>query len=177
MKIFEPTTYNVLKQKGFFSFFCINWFEPTTYNVLKQNVGIPVYHRWCRTQIEPYWLKKDDILDEFDSLIKPLSKKVNAKILNKDDHLKATKYKNPTEMLKATIEDIAKEGAHINDESKKVIFGKNGCIVIIDNKGICETCFKPKKGIDYYESNAITKYDSIKNKGIKKWLEKLLLKF
>jgi hypothetical protein len=60
---------------------------------------------------------------------------------------------------------------------KKVIFGKNGCIVIIDNKGICETCFKPKKGIDYYESNAITKYDSIKNKGIKKWLEKLLLKF
>ena len=44
MKIFEPTTYNVLKQKGF-SFLCINWFEPTTYNVLKQNVGIPVYHR------------------------------------------------------------------------------------------------------------------------------------
>jgi hypothetical protein len=120
---------------------------------------------------------EDDILDEFDRLIKPLSKKVNAKILNKDDHLKATKYKNPAEMLKATIEDIAKEGAHINDESKKVIFGKNGCIVIIDNKGICETCFKPKKGIDYYESNAITKYDSIKNKGIKKWLEKLLLKF
>lgn len=80
-------------------------------------------------------------------------------------------------MIEATVKNISKEGQHINDPTKKVIWGQNGCIAFIDKYGGIETCFKPKRGVSYYEDTAITRYDSLQEKGVKKWLEKLLSKF
>jgi len=154
------------------------WSNKPIYGKFPANIALPPYHARCRTMLVPVYLD-EEIIDEFDRVVNPLSKEIDRKIINKKGHLKDTRYKNPNEMLEATIKNISKEGQHINNSNKRVVWGQNGCIAIIDQDGNCETCFKPSNGIIYYENTAITKYDSIQSKlkGIKKWLEKLHWKF
>ncbi len=142
---------------------------------LPNNFGLPPYHFRCRTEIEPVWYDDLDNLDEFKREVKYPSKQVSAKIANKEDHLKGTRYKSVNEMISATIGAIAKEGRHINDASKKVIWGQNGCIIFIDEYGEVESCFKPLRGLSYYEDWSLTFYDSIETKTrIRKWLDHLI---
>lgn len=142
---------------------------------LPKNIGLPPYHFGCRTMIEevPNALADEYMLDEFDRGYS-MDKKASIKIQNKKDHLKATKYKNTQEMIKSTLESISKEGTHINDSSKKVIFGSNGCILFADKNNNILSCYPPtsKNMLSYYEKYAITYYDKLDNimQRIKKWL-------
>lgn len=145
---------------------------------LPDNFGLPPYHFRCRTEIEPVWYDDIDMQDEFSRVVNKPSKSISSKIASKVDHLKNTRYNSVEAMILATISAISKEGRHINDPSKKVIWGQNGCIAFIDQHGDVESCFKPKRGLKYFEDTAFTFYDSINEKSrVAKWLEKLVSNF
>jgi hypothetical protein len=112
-------------------------------------------------------------LDEFGREYAVRDKEIYNKIRNK--HLKG-RYKSVEQLVKATMSDIAKEGVHYNDSSKRVIWGSNGYTLILDKNGKIETVFGPDKRINYfYDNTNEVYYDKTKEafsliQRVKKWL-------
>lgn len=99
---------------------------------LPKNLAIPPYHFGCRTFLRPMspLQVKEMRLDEFGREY-VVDKEARSKISTKDDHLKGSRYKSVDELLNATLGDIAKEGVHKRDGTKRVILGRNGFMVFI----------------------------------------------
>ncbi|MDR0408693.1 MAG: hypothetical protein LBH45_07255 [Campylobacteraceae bacterium] len=116
---------------------------------LPQNFGIPPYHFGCRTIVRQMSsIQVDEMqLDEFGR-----EYAVNKNILEKIEfeHLSETKYNTPEELIKKTINNIEKEGVHINNPEKRVIYGRNGVLVVLDRNGKIETAYKPSAGLRGY---------------------------
>jgi hypothetical protein len=109
------------------------------------NFGIPPYHFGCRTivrQMSSIQIE-EMMLDEFGREY-TIDKEIYAKIRIKPEHLKASKYKSVEQLLRDTMQNIAKEGTHNNDPTRRVIWGQNGFIVILGQHGDIKTLFSPE---------------------------------
>lgn len=140
------------------------------------DVRLPPYHFGCRSIVESVAnVLVDELkLDKFNREYQPLSRKVISKIQHGKDHLSKTRYGSAEEMVDATMSNISREGTHFNDKTKRVIFGKNGCVAIRAGDGTIETCFVPGLNIGYYEKFVTsTEYDAVLNilGRVKKWLQ------
>lgn len=143
---------------------------------LPPNFGIPPYHMGCRTilrQMSSYQVKQMT-LDEFGREYEVKDKVTYDKIRDKKDHLKASNCKSVEELMRQTLGDIAKEGVHENNGAKRVIWGNNGFMAVLDKNGKIETLYKPKKGIsDFYNTTNNVYYDKLEEsfkQKVKKWL-------
>jgi hypothetical protein len=142
---------------------------------LPANFGIPPYHFGCRTIVRTMssiQIEKMQ-LDEFGREYEVRDKEIYNKIKNK--HLTG-RYKSVEQLVKATMSDIAKEGVHYNNSSKRVIWGNNGYTLILDRNGKIETVFGPSRSINYfYDNTNEVYYDKTQQafsliQKVKKWL-------
>jgi hypothetical protein len=146
---------------------------------LPPNFGIPPYHMGCRTilrQMSSYQVERMT-LDEFGREYEIEDPKIYNKIKNKDDHLKASREKSVENLLKETLDSIAKEAVHKNDPTKRVIWGSNGFMGFLDKNGKIKSVYKPKDGIkDFYGTVGEVYYDKTQqafntiSQRVKKWL-------
>jgi hypothetical protein len=78
--------------------------------------------------------------------------KIDERVLEKIEfeHLLETKYKSPEELIRKTMVNIEKEGVHNNNPEKRVIYGRNGILVVLNKNGKIETAYKPSGGLRGY---------------------------
>lgn len=147
---------------------------------LPSNFGIPPYHFGCRTflrQMSELHIMSMT-LDEFGREYAVRDKDIYNKIKNKADHLKGSRFKDVNILLKDTMENILKEGAHNNEADKRVILGSNGFLVFLDKNGKVLTCYTPRNKSPLSLFNSVTNevyYDKHKQletlmQRVKKWL-------
>ena len=141
---------------------------------LPANVGVPPYHFGCRTILEEVAnsLVSDYKVDRFNRTYQT-GKTVMMKITK--EHLNNVKYKSPEKMIADTLENIDKEGVHIGDAKKRVVLGKNKCVVFMDKVGNVESCYKPTNKA-YFEKWAMQYFDSLENAFLTKrtiWLKNI----
>jgi hypothetical protein len=146
---------------------------------LPSNFGIPPYHFGCRTVVRTMssiQIEKMQ-LDEFGREYEVRDKDIYNKIRTKENHLRGSKYGSVEELLRETMGSIAYEGVHDNDQTKRVILGRNNFFVIIDANGKIESCYRyPKNMLNYFYNNSNgVYYDKTREafnliQRVKKWL-------
>lgn len=140
------------------------------------NFGIPPYHMGCRTILRQISSAQEErmTLDEFGREYELKDEATYDKIRTKQDHLSASKLKSVEALEKDTFGNIAKEGVHAGDPTKRVIWGNNGFMSILDKNGKIETIYKPKKGLaSFYDTTGEVYYDKLEQSfkaKVKKWL-------
>lgn len=172
--IVNATSVDAAKEASNLSFSKIGMWSATP----PPNFGIPPYHMGCRTILRQVSSEQAErmTLDEFGREYEILNKATYDKIRTKEDHLSASKLKSVEALAKETFGGIAKEGVHANDGTKRVIWGDNGFMGILDKNGKIETIYKPKKGLDaFYDTTNGVYYDKLEQamnftQKVKKWL-------